>query len=513
MAGRIGALAIAAILLALTFGTLALVGWRAGAGAGGFALGPADWAAVRFTLMQAALSALFSVALAVPVARALARRRFAGRGALIALLGAPFLLPVIVAVLGLLAVFGRAGVLNSALGWAGLPPVSIYGLHGVVLAHVFFNMPLAVRLVLHGWQAIPAERFRLAAALDFAPGDVARHLERPMLRAVLPGAAVVIFVICLMSFAVALTLGGGPGATTVELAIYQALRFDFDLSRAALLALVQFALCALAVGLAAVFALPAGFGAGLDRAAAPFAAGGWRRWVDGLAIALAAGFVALPLVMVGLRGVPGLADLPPVVWPAAGRSVVIALASCLLSVGAALVLALAVARGARWFGLVAMLPLAASSLVLGTGLFLAVHPFLRPESLALPVTVLVNATLALPFAYRILLPEAQGLEAGFGRLAAALDLRGWARLRWLVLPRLRRPLGFALGVTAALSMGDLGVIVLFAGDSAATLPLIVQQLMGAYRMTEAAAAALLLVGLSFALFALFDLGGRRGVAA
>lgn len=511
MAGRIGALTIAAILLALTLGTLALVAWRAGAG--GFALGPADWAAVRFTLMQAALSALFSVAFAVPVARALARRRFAGRGALIALLGAPFLLPVIVAVLGLLAVFGRAGVLNTALGWVGLPPVSIYGLHGVVLAHVFFNMPLAVRLVLHGWQAIPAERFRLAAALDFAPGDVARHLEWPMLRAVLPGAAVVIFVICLMSFAVALTLGGGPGATTVELAIYQALRFDFDLSRAALLALVQFALCALAVGVSACFALPAGFGSGLDRAAAPFAPGGWRRGLDGLAIVLAAGFVALPLVMVAWRGVPGLADLPAVVWPAAARSVVIALVSCALSVAAALVLALAVAKGARWFGLVAMLPLAASSLVLGTGLFLAVHPFMRPDSLAVPVTVLVNATLALPFAYRILLPGAQEAEAGFGRLAAALELRGWARLRWLVLPRLRRPLGFALGVTAALSMGDLGVIVLFAGDSAATLPLIVQQLMGAYRMTEAAAAALLLVGLSFALFALFDGGGRRGVAA
>ena len=42
-------------------------------------------------------------------------------------------------------------------------------------------------------------------------------------------------------------------------------------------------------------------------------------------------------------------------------------------------------------------------------------------------------------------------------------------------------------------MGDLGVIALFAGDREATLPLLVQRLMGAYRMEEAAAAALLLV--------------------
>ena len=216
----------------------------------GFTLSAAELSALRFTLLQAGLSALISVVLAVPVARALARRRFFGRGVLISTLGAPFILPVIVAVLGLLAVFGRAGWVNGVLAQFGLPVIPIYGLQGVVLAHVFFNMPLAVRMVLHGWEAIPAERFRLAAGLGFTPADISRHIERPMLRAVLPGTALVIFVICLTSFAVALTLGGGPRATTVELAIYQALRFEFDLPSAARLALLQFALCALAYALA-----------------------------------------------------------------------------------------------------------------------------------------------------------------------------------------------------------------------------------------------------------------------
>ena len=88
------------------------------------------------------MSATLSCLLAIPVARALARRQFRGRGLLVTLLGAPFLLPVIVAVLGLLAVFGRNGVLNGVLDALGLPAVSIYGFHGVVLAHVFFNLPL-----------------------------------------------------------------------------------------------------------------------------------------------------------------------------------------------------------------------------------------------------------------------------------------------------------------------------------------------------------------------------------
>jgi thiamine transport system permease protein len=38
---------------------------------------------------------------------------------------------------------------------------------------------------------------------------------------------------------------------------------------------------------------------------------------------------------------------------------------------------------------------------------------------------------------------------------------------------------------------------------------VVQRLAGAYRMQDASAAALLLVLLSFALFAICDLGGRR----
>ena len=142
--------------------------------------GPSDWAALRFTVLQALLSALFSVVLAVPVARALARRKFRGRGLLVTLMGAPFILPVIVAVIGLLAVFGRAGIVNQALGGIGLPPVQIYGLHGVVLAHVFFNLPLATRFLLQGWQGIPSERFRLAASLGFGPSDVFRQLEMPM---------------------------------------------------------------------------------------------------------------------------------------------------------------------------------------------------------------------------------------------------------------------------------------------------------------------------------------------
>ncbi|MDP2083283.1 MAG: thiamine/thiamine pyrophosphate ABC transporter permease ThiP [Pseudotabrizicola sp.] len=476
------------------------------------AFAPGDGQAVWFTLWQALVSAVVSCVLAVPVARALARRRFVGREVLITLMGAPFLLPTIVAVMGLIAVFGRSGLANQALAAVGVPPLSVYGAQGVILAHVFLNLPLAVRMVLQGWQAIPAERFRLAESLGFAPAQVTRHLEVPMLRAILPGAFAVIFVICLTSFAVALTLGGGPKATTVELAIYQAVRFDFDLGRAALLAGLQFALCALVAVLVWHVVTQAGFGAGLDRAPVLRAQGVGPLLADGLAIGGTAVFLLLPLGTIAVRGLPGLLELPDAVWAAAGRSVTVALASTGVTVATALALALRVSD-ARWgagvIDAVALLPLATSGLVLGTGLFLLVQPWAAPSSLALPVTVAVNVAMSLPFVYRLLLPEARVLRADYGRLSESLGLQGISWLRLVAVPRLARPLGFGAGLAAALSMGDLGVIALFASDQTATLPLVVQRLMGAYRMDTAAGAALLLVVISFGLFWAFDWWGRR----
>lgn len=505
--------AFVALVAVLVLGPLAAVMVRAD---GAFALGPADWAAVRFTLVQAALSAVVSVMLAIPVARALARREFAGRRALVTLMGAPFLLPVIVAVLGLLAVFGRAGWVNAALAGIGLGRVDVYGLQGVVLAHVFLNLPLAVRLLLQGWQAIPSERVRLATALGFTGADMRRHFERPLLRAVLPGAALLIFLICTTSFAVALILGGGPSSTTVELAIYQAFRFEFDLGRAALLGLVQVAICLAAGALAFGAIRGQEVGTGLDRP--PLAWPGdteVARMGDGAVILGAALFLLVPLGAVLLKGVPALAGMPPVVWQSAVRSVVLALASTALALALAVPIALLVARLTRP-GLVealAFLTIAVSPLVIGTGLFLLIRPVADPLVLALPVTGLVNALVALPFLLRALVPAAMAAEAAQGRLAEALGMRGWARLRHAILPRMLRPLGFGAGLAAAFSMGDLGVITLFSTPGQGTLPLEMYRLMGTYRTDDAQGAAVLLMGLTLGLFWLFDRGGRLDVIA
>jgi thiamine transport system permease protein len=496
------ALAIAGFLGAAVWAVAAKAAGRPGH------LSAADWSALRFTILQAALSAALSVGLAIPVARALARRRFAGRGVLITLLGAPFILPVIVAVLGLIAVFGRSGLLNELLALAHLPQVSIYGLAGVVLGHLFLNLPLGIRLILQGWQAIPSERVRLAVELE---GSRWRLLEWPMLQSVLPGALLAVFLICLTSFTVALTLGGGPKATTLELAIYQAVRFDFDLAKAAQLALLQLALGAAFAAVAYRSGAALGMGSGLDRRGISVApTGRLPALADSLWIMLAAAFLLLPLAMVVADGIGGLADLPSGIGMAALRSVAVALAAAALSVALALALALG---GGPLATLAGSLPLATSALVVGTGVFLMLHGLTNPTRAALPVTAALNALVGLPFVFRGISSAVEEIEANYGRLAASLGLFGQARLRLLILPRLRRPLGFAAGLAAAMSVGDLGVILLFSGGDQETLPLMMYRLMGAYRMDAAAGVALVLVMVSLALFWLFDRGGRTNADA
>ena len=482
---------------------------------GDFALGPSDWSAVRFTIWQAFLSAFFSTILAIPVARALARRRFWGRGFLVTLLGAPFILPVIVAVLGLLAIFGRAGFLNDILAFFGFAKVSIYGLHGVVLAHVFFNLPLATRLLLQGWQTVPAERFRLVAQLGLRPSMVFRLIEWQLIVRILPGAFALVFVICLTSFAVALTLGGGPRATTIELAIYQAFRFDFDLGRAAVLSILQLGVAGSAAGLALWFIPSVSFGGGLDRMQ--------RRWdvrtvwsvvLDSTFIVLALGFLILPLLAILLSGLGGLADVPLAIWGTAWTSFWVAM----LSVGALLCAALPMAgwiATSKRAGVeaVGLLGLAASPLMIGTGWFILIHPFANPADWALAVTILVNALMALPFALRILVPTLRETAQTYGRLSGALGLSGVALWRCVLLPRSRPQIGFAAGLTAALSIGDLGVIALFADPDRVTLPLQMYRLMGSYRTDAAAGAALILLVLAFGLFWVMDYWGRRNVIA
>jgi thiamine transport system permease protein len=150
--------------------------------------------------------------------------------------------------------------------------------------------------------------------------------------------------------------------------------------------------------------------------------------------------------------------------------------------------------------------------MIGTGWFILINPIADPVSLSLYVTAIVNALMALPFALRIIVPGIREALLSHGRLCLCLRLEAWAAWRWLLLPRCLPQIGFAAGLTGALSIGDLGVIALFADPDRTTLPLQMYRLMGAYQTEAAAGAALLLLAMALAIFWICDRGARRYAA-
>ena len=125
------------------------------------------------------------------------------------------MLPVIIALFGLVAVHGLR-LADATDAKIGLPlPDYLFGLSGILLAHVF-NMPLATRWLVQALEQIPANHWRQAAQLDMPEWSRFCWLEWPAMRRLLPGLASLIFMLCFTSFTIVMALGGGPQATTLK---------------------------------------------------------------------------------------------------------------------------------------------------------------------------------------------------------------------------------------------------------------------------------------------------------
>ena len=523
-----GIVALAAIAILLGGALLGLLAEAASNWSGAIAAFDGYMARiVRFTLWQAVLSTVLSIVPAMLVARALSRHPdFPGRGLILRMFAIPLALPAIVAALGILALYGRAGYfagIFSALSGATWP--GAYGLSGILVAHVFFNLPLATRLFVEALDTVPADQWRLASQLGMRAGPSFRFVEWPVMRAAMPGIAGLVFMLCITSFTIVLTLGGGPRATTLEVAIYQALRFDFDPARAVALTLLQILLTAIVV------AALARLGANVTGDANLSVASGRIREatrvetiLNGLVIALALLFVAGPMlatVFAGLDADLGRLAGESTVLRATVTSLVLAILSALLSV--CLSLSLVMARRAleleRHAGSRSVLERLADTgagfvlvvppIVIGAGWFILLRHTGNVFLLAPVMVVAVNAVMAMPFAIRATRPAYDAASERHERLCALLGIGGRDRFRLVDWPVLRGPLFTAFAFAMALSLGDLGVIALFGSDAVQTLPYLLLARMGSYRTEDAAGLALLLGLLCLALMTFADWLGKR----
>jgi thiamine transport system permease protein len=477
-----------------------------------------------FTFYQALLSVLLALLAAVPMTRALARQSdFPGRLLLVRLCALPMVMPTIVGIFGVVAVYGGNGYLAAAAHVIGIDwRPQLYGLAGILIAHVFFNLPLAIRLLLPAYGAIPAEAWRLSAQLGMTDRDVFRIIEGPLLRQALPAIALVIFMLCFATFAIALTLGGGPRATTLEVAIYQALRFDFDLRLGALLALLQAICCA--GGAWAIWRTGRGMSLGQSMAITIRRFDGRGRVVRSLDYAiliLGALFLALPLIALLQRGIAGLpsAAAPISLLRAGLISLALGLGGGLVATGLGYALAQArqhalthgQRRRAMLLGLIGRLGLFVSPMVIGTGLFLAASGRVDLYDFAAVGVITLSAIMALPFVLSVLEPGLAQAAERHDKLCAALGIAGWHRFLEIDWPTLRRPIATALALSSVIAMGDLGAIALFGHQDMVNLTLLLYGQLGAYRLAGAASTALVLLVLALAFYWVIErvVGGRE----
>jgi thiamine transport system permease protein len=498
------ALVSISLLITIALATTVMTGWQ-----GNWASGLNIIKSVSlFTLWQALLSTVLSLAFAIPVALALDNHpRFFGRRFILLLFTIPLALPVIIAVMALLSLLGRNGLLSQFLTMLGLNwRPDIYGLTGILIAHVFFNMPLAVRIITQRFQAIPAEQWKLAESLQFTAWHRFRHILAPVLRAVLPGLASLIFLLCLSSYTIILVLGGGPQTTTIQVAIYQALSFDLDLARAATLTLVQ-----LGLTMTLLWLLPS-----MPQMRLQSQTKSPRRYHQLSALNSIASYtlltvgsasIALPLAAVALSGLAAnhaklLSD--PLLWQALTVSIVIGVCSSLLTITASWALSAAIysyqrtqsATAAKWLQAIPFGLLAIPSIILGVGWFLFVLKIGLPLTIAPLLVVFANTLMALPFAMQIIEPALHANYKANDRLAQTLGINGLSRFQIVDLPVMRRALLSAGLFAFALSLGDLGVVTLFGTDQLLTFPALIYQKMGSYRSTDAAGLALYLAVLT-----------------
>lgn len=506
-----GGAALAFMLAATLLAFAALMGWSAGQPDFSILYDAYFHRILRFTFWQAFLSTLLAVGLALPIARAVALDpNLLGRALLLRWSLLCFVMPTLILITGMVVVFGRSGWLSPYLGsgW------NLYGLNGILLAHVFLNLPFALRVLVFQWQSIPDTAWKVSAQLGLSGWQRFWLVEWPMLRGALPALSGFIFLLCFNSFAIVLALGGGPRATTIEVAIYQALKFAFNPAEALTLAWTQLVI---AGGLFLVMSR-------LGKLAwlSPPQGQGWRPrlhpvtlWLGRAGIVAVTLFLTVPiLTLVPLAILGGLQALSwPLLWPVTLRSLGFAVAAATLAVLLALGSLELWRLKPRWRGLVeigALHHLVIPGMVLSVGLYLFFLPHINWLRWGWVAVIGLNALVALPFVYHQLKPKVFDFDANYRRQVQALGLSGWAFWRQVYGPWLWVTLRRAWALAFVLALGDFAIFGIFGQDEWRTLPWLIHALAGSYQLRAAALASLWL--LAFALIALWLLEEHRGRA-
>jgi molybdate transport system permease protein len=193
--------------------------------------------ALVVSLRTSAIAQVLVVALGTPTAYLLATRRFRGRSVLLTLVELPLVLPPAVAGIGLLAAFGRTGLLQTSVAFTQT---------AVVLAVAFVAAPFYVRTGIAAFEAIDPTLVAAARTLGAGPWRVFARIALPLAAGGLGAGLALSFARGLGEFGATIMFAGSLQRVTqtLPLAIYAefARSFDVALAIGALLVVFSFTL-------------------------------------------------------------------------------------------------------------------------------------------------------------------------------------------------------------------------------------------------------------------------------
>lgn len=176
-----------------------------------------------------------------PAAYLLATRRFPGRNLVLTAVELPLVLPPAVAGVGLLAAFGRAGLLGESFTALG---ISIgFTQTAVTLAILFVAGPFYLRQAIASFESLDSDLLLAARTLGAGPGRAFWRVALPLASGGLGAGAALSFARGIGEFGATIMFAGSlQGVTqTVTTAIYQELEVNFETALAigALLVIVS----------------------------------------------------------------------------------------------------------------------------------------------------------------------------------------------------------------------------------------------------------------------------------
>jgi thiamine transport system permease protein len=436
-----------------------------------------------FSVWEAALSTLLTLAIGIPGAWALSRFAFPGRRAARAFVTVPFVLPTVVVGAAFTTIFGTDGSLVA-----------------ILLAHAFFNTAVVVRTVGGLWSQLDGRSEDAARALGASPARAFLHVTLPALRPAIVAAGAIVFLFCFTSFGIVLILGG-PTRATLEVEIYRQTADQLQLGVAAALAVVQ--LLAVTAMLLVAGKLQGHRAVALALRPADAVARHARNVKEriGLGVVLVGvlGFLAWPMAILVDRSFgsdhgftldayrsldrtgPGSALFVPPVH-AIATSLRYALGAVLISVVIGGLASLAALRRDGHAGRVLdgalMIPLGTSAVTLGFGFLIALDrpPVdLRTSPWLVPIA---QALVAIPFVVRTVVPLGRAVDPRLRDAAAVLGAAPARVWRAVDLPVLGPALALGAGFAAAISLGEFGATALIARPDNPTLPIAIFRLLG-----------------------------------